>query len=216
MRVAVYTVIIPNGFAQLRPPQIINPEVDHWHISDDQLGLYPWNDLIITRDPKLTSRRDMQAYKMLGHKYLPEYDWLLYHDGNVQLKMDPLDIVKLAQETGKKLFFGRHPWRDCSYEEGAVCAGFKQNNAEIINTQLARYKEEGFPEHFGLVASTFFVRDNKDPKVSEFFDLWHSEVMRGSHRNQVSVGYALWKTGIDYYGSGILWGRNPIWEWGRD
>lgn len=214
MKVAVYTVIIPHTYTKLRPPQIINPEVDHWHISDHAIGLYPWNDYVVERTPGLSSRREIQTYKLRSHIWLPEYDYMIVQDGNIRLKMDPMDVLQLMLETGKKVFFGRHPWRDCSYEEGRVCAPFQANNADIINAQLKRYEEEGFPAHYGLVASSFFVRDNKDPKVCEFFDLWCEEVMCGSHRNQIAFGYAAFKTGLDYYGSGIKWGDNPIYKMG--
>jgi hypothetical protein len=126
--------------------------------------------------------------------------------------VDPVEIIKEVKSSGKKLAFGIHPFRDCSYAEGRVCAGFQSNSAEIINAQLDRYREEGFPEHFGLVASTFFVRDNKSAKVKKFFDLWYKETMTGSHRNQISVGYVWWKTAMDILVWDIRWGDNQFWK----
>lgn len=217
--VAVYTCILPYQFTALKTPIYINEDrsqVHYWAITDFQQGIYPWWDYVVERDPELTSRRDLQKYKMLSHLYLPEYAYTVWVDGDARLKVDPLLLVDLLKESGKSLAFGTHPWRDCSYDEGRVCAGLKQNSAEIINAQLARYREEGFPEHYGLCASTFFVRDNRDPEACAFFELWLDETMKGSHRNQISFGFAAWKLGIDILWWEIPWGDNEYWTHNRN
>ena len=40
---------------------------------------------------------------------------------------------------------------------------------------IARYRKEGYPEKNGLAATTFFIRDNKDPKTCDLFDFWLNE-----------------------------------------
>jgi len=218
-KVAVFTCILPHTYTKLGSPIYCNyaPEVlDFWCISDHPHGIHPWNDFVVNPDPELTSRRDMQKYKMLSHKYLSEYDYVIWQDGSVRLKVDPLYLIELMLSSGTKIAFGTHPWRVCSYEEGRVCAGFKSNSAETIGAQLARYEGEGFPPDFGLAASTFFVRDNRDPETAKFFELWYEETMSGSHRNQVSFGYAWWKSGVDIQLWKLVWGKNEFWEWNND
>lgn len=213
-KIAVYTVILPHTYVELSPPCFINRDENqahYWVITDEPLGIDPWCDLVVTRDPKLSSRRDLHQYKLLSHRWLPEYDFVLYVDGWARLVQDPVDIVNELKESGKKVAFGAHPWRDCSYEEGHVCARFQSNSEEIINAQLARYEEEGFPHNFGLAASTFFVRDNRDAKVSAFFDLWYDETTRGSHRNQISWGRSVWKSKIEPLIWDIPWGINRFY-----
>ena len=216
--IAVYTCILPHTFESLEAPYYINEDksqVHYWAITDAQQGVHPWWDQVVVRDMSLTSRRDLQKYKLLSHKYLPEYKYTVWVDGSVRLKVDPVALIDLLKESGKPVAFGVHPWRDCSYEEGKVCAGFKQNNAKLITEQLKRYRKEGLPKHFGLCASSFFVRDNQDPKACEFFDLWLEETMSGSHRNQISFGFAAWKTKIDILWWQIVWGDNEYWKHDR-
>lgn len=211
MRIVVYTGILPHTYTTLHPPYYINKDIPYLVYSDKVIESPPWETIIISRELE-TPRRELQRFKMLSHKFLSEYDFAIWVDGWCRLKKDPVEIVNEVIESGKKVAFGVHPWRDCSYEEGRVCAGFKSQNREVIEAQLARYRAEGFPEHFGLAASTFFARDNKDPEVREFFELWYKETMAGSHRNQISWGYAAWKSGIDVLIWRVGWGRNEYYQ----
>jgi len=217
VKIAVYTCILPYSYTTLRSPLVISEDVDYIAFVDnpDFSPPEPWQVRLVTRDPDLTPRRDLQSWKMLSHKTLPDYQYVVWQDGNVRLKVTPEYLVQLLRDSGKKVAFGRHPWRYCSYEEGRVCAGFKSNSAEIIEAQLNRYREEGFPEQYGLIASTFFFRNNRTRAVSDFFDLWYDETMKGSHRNQVSWGYAAWKSNLDYLELEIPWGNNALYRMGE-
>lgn len=212
MKIAVYTCILPSTYAGLKAPYINNPDVPYWCITDEPKMVPPWNDYIITTDSKMTPRRNLQQYKMLPHKYLTEYDWVVWVDGGMRLKLDPVDIVNEVIESGKKIAFGVHPWRICSYEEGKVCAAFKSNSEEIINAQMKRYEEDGFPRDYGLAATTFFVRDNKDSDATRFFEIWHEETQRGSHRNQISWGFSAWKAEADILMWKVKWGDNRFYK----
>ena len=217
-KVAVYTCIIPNNYTVLKPPIFVNPdrdEVHYWAILDESLGgIDPWWEMIIKRDESLTPRQDLQQYKMYSHRLLPEYDYTIWVDGNTRLKVDPLELVRLLKASGKNVLFGVHPWRTCSYEEGKVCAGFASQDNEAIEKQLAKYKQQGLPENFGLAASTFFVRDNKEEFTNNFFDMWYKETMLlgNSPRNQISFGYAAFKANLNYLALGMGWGRNVYYQ----
>ena len=214
-KIAVYTCILPHSYNVLRPPVYINEdknEVHYWVISDEPHMTIPWYDMVVTPDPNLTPRRDLQKYKMCSHKYMPEYDWVIWIDGWAWLLVDPVEIINEVKESGKKVAIGKHPWRDCSYDEGRVCAGFPSNDEDIIKAQLSRYEEAGFPHNYGLAASSFFVRDNKDPKTKTFFNRWYRETMKGSHRNQISWGYAAWKSKLDALIWDMPWGSNRFYD----
>ena len=213
-KVAVYTCIIPNNYTILKPPIFINPdrdEVHYWAILPESLGgVDPWWEMLIKRDESLTPRQDLQYYKMYSHLLLPEYDYTIWVDGNTRLKVDPLELVRVLQASGKHVLFGTHPWRDCSYEEGKVCAGFKSQDGDAIEGRMEIYRANGLPEHFGLVASTFFVRDNKEEFTNNFFDIWYKETMLlgDSPRNQISFGYAAYQTRLQYIALEMKWGKN--------
>lgn len=214
MRIAVYTCILPHTYTTLRAPFVVSEDVDYIAFLDAYVNVPPWKIWRVHRDPDLSPRRDLQSWKMLSHKTLPEYDFVIWHDGCVRLRVLPEDLVQTLIHSNKPVAFGRHPWRYCSYEEAAVCAGFQSNDEDTITAQMARYREEGFPEQFGLIASTFWIRDNRHPKVNEFFELWCEETLKGCHRNQVSWGYAAWKSQLDYLELKIPWGSNDLYKMG--
>lgn len=217
-KVAVYTCIIPNNYTTLKPPLFINPnrdEVHYWAILDESLGgIDPWWELIIKRDEALTPRQDLQWYRMHSHVLLPEYDYVIWMDGCVRLKVDPLELVRVLKASGKNVLFGAHPWRTSSYQEGRICAEFNSQNRVAIETQMDRYKREGLPEDFGLVAATVFVRDNKEEFTCNFFDLWYKETMLlgSSPRNQISFGFAAFKTELNYLALEMKWGDNVYYK----
>ena len=54
------------------------------------------------------------------------------------------------------------------------------------------------PRHVGLAETNLMLRDHHDPKCEEVMKLWESEVLKGSHRDQLSFNYACWKLGFKY------------------
>ena len=54
------------------------------------------------------------------------------------------------------------------------------------------------PSHIGLAETNLMLRDHRDPKCEEVMKLWESEVLKGSHRDQLSFNYACWKLGVKY------------------
>lgn len=211
--IAVYTAIFPSNYTTLHRPQVYNPNVDYLVISDGVLNVDPWFDITVKRTG-LSSRREMQPYKMLSHKKLTGYDYVIWIDGCAILKADPVELVqRMLDESDCKVAFGRHPWRECLYEEAEFCARYHYDKEEVIEAQMARYRADGFPEHHGLIASTFFIRDNKDPDVSRLFECWLDETTKGSRRNQLSFNYASWKTGVPYYEIPLGgWGSNAVYK----
>jgi hypothetical protein len=62
-----------------------------------------------------------------------------------------------------------------------------------VRNQVGKYIAEGIPYDFGMFASGFMIRDNS---LKDFELLWFDQVKNNSHRDQLSLPYALWKTGI--------------------
>lgn len=218
-KVAVCTVILPHGYKQLRPPLYTNWSVHYWVISDKFHIIPPWRDHVVTRDHVLSSRRDFQQYKLLLHEYFPRYDWVIWQDANIQLKVDPLYLVELLKASGKSIGFVEHFHRDCAYEEAKVCLGFGSVDPDITAAQLQRYRELGFPERFGLVESGFFIRSNRDPDVIRLTERWYAETMAGCCKNQISFPFASWIEDVPYWT--IPWeildpelsrGKSDIWQ----
>ena len=58
---------------------------------------------------------------------------------------------------------------------------------------MKRYREEGFPENYGLLQSNIMLRRHNDEACIKLMEKWFDELKNGSHRDQLSFNYALWK-----------------------
>jgi hypothetical protein len=89
----------------------------------------------------------------------------------------------------------RHHARSCIYEEAEACKVRRLDSPELIDGQMARYREEGFPARFGLQELAVILRRHSEA-VEDFDRRWWEEISRGSRRDQLSFQYVRWKTGL--------------------
>ena len=141
-------------------------------------------------------RRNAKVQKILSHHYFPDYEYSLWIDGAVELQVPVGTLVEKYLKDADIAFF-KHPVRNCLYKEAEVCKELKLDDPEIIDKQMKKYRSESFPEEFGLAEATVLLRRHT-PKVKEFNELWWKEIKYGSRRDQLSMFYALWKTGLKY------------------
>jgi hypothetical protein len=90
-----------------------------------------------------------------------------------------------------------HSFRDCVYDEGKACIDNNKDNASNIRGQLIHYKTLEYPAHNGLYNTACMVRKHT-PELKGLSTLWWEEIDRFSHRDQISLPYVLWKTGIPF------------------
>jgi hypothetical protein len=65
----------------------------------------------------------------------------------------------------------------------------------VVNAQMARYRAAGYLAHHGLYENGVLMRRNT-PALKEFEELWWREYSNGSVRDQLSMMYCAWATGI--------------------
>lgn len=91
----------------------------------------------------------------------------------------------------------KHEHRDCSYEEGLVCKKLNLDDSTTIKDQLFYYYKV-VPTHVGLISAGFLIRRHNEPSMIEFESIWWDQILRFSHRDQISFGYAIHKTALPY------------------
>ena len=69
----------------------------------------------------------------------------------------------------------------------------KKDKKENVDPQIERYKREGFPKDYGLLQSNILIRKHNNEDCIKLMEDWFNEVKNGSHRDQLSFNYALWK-----------------------
>lgn len=196
MKVAVYTCITA-GYDQLvRPAQPCSALDFHCFTDGSVHAVAPWRMHLLdaVRDPKSLNRH----VKMLPHRYdeLAEYDLTIYVDGSVRVIGDMNEFANECLRAPAELQLFDHPFRSCAYEEARVCASVGHAPTADIESQMDIYRAAGFPEGQGLFEANVIVR-RPTAAVGRTMELWWEEFeSTGSKRDQLSLTYAAWVTGV--------------------
>lgn len=189
MKKAIYTVIT-DGYDTLKVPRNGSKCYDFICFTNDiSLSSSFWKIIYINKQ----SRHLQREIKIKAHEYLPDYDFTIYVDGSAVIKRD---LSQLEMLIGKSdILFVKHHKRTCLYDEEKAIHEFRKDIPLITNPQIEKYRSEGMPVQFGMYQTCLIAR-RKTKEVEAFCNLWWHEVENHSHRDQLSVMYAQWKTGI--------------------
>lgn len=139
--------------------------------------------------------RDSRRYKLLPHRFLADYDASLYVDANILLSGNLARFVR-RWCLDRPMVMWRHAVRCDVYDEAiAVLSRSKADPGRVVR-QMVEYEAAGLPRSTGLVEASFMWRDHRDTAVRELMEAWDVELGRQSARDQLSLGYLMWKTGI--------------------
>lgn len=183
---AIYTVIT-NGYDTLKVPRQICKDYDYICFTDDEnLKSNFWRIVLVQKESKHLQRE----IKILSHVYLHDYDFTIYIDGSMLVKRD---LSKLLDRIGEKdILFVEHHSRNCVYKEAEAVLKLNKDTEETVKIQVNKYREIGFPENWGMFQTGLMARRKTD-KCIEFCTAWFKELEQHSHRDQLSVMYALWE-----------------------
>jgi len=145
----------------------------------------------------LDSRKLARYIKVNPHIVLPKHDINIWIDHCFIPKFTNVNELfkKMEFTKDKNIMIFPHSWRKCIYEESKKVLEQKLDSKLVVENQMLKYREEGFPKNFGLFETGFMVRRNVD-KVNEFNNIWWNEINNGSGRDQLSNMYASWKTSL--------------------
>lgn len=158
---------------------------------------------------------DAVRIKCLGHFLLKDYDILIWVDGNIVILGQLRPFVISLVEQGC-IFTNKHRSRDCIYKEANACILEGKVDPFATKTHIEKYKEAGFPRHFGLHETTVVVRHQSNTIVRQFNEIWWNEFKNGAFRDQLSFDYVRWRLSIevgtlsvDYFGKGDMFFKLP-------
>ena len=146
---------------------------------------------------KFSKVKQQRLIKVLPHRYLPDYDSSLWIDGNMQVLCNVGDYLKDYPLDRLSFYTRKHPSRDCIYKEGLAVVAIKRDTAENVFPQIHKYQQEGFPEHFGLHETNMVYRNHRSTECRLLCNMWATEIIRQSHRDQLSLDYCRWKSGVE-------------------
>jgi len=197
MTITAFTCVIGPTRDRLRTPTVRNPAVRYVCFTDRAPAPEPYEHVLVevppngARSAELFSR---QLKILADHPALGTPDVLLWHDAAFELQCDPVAVARQHLQSFDLLAF-RHPHRTRIEDEGTAIAALGYAAPEVLAQQAASYRAEGFTEA-SVITSTGFSLRRLTPAVRAFSRLWWDEVRRWTWRDQMSVDYALWKTGL--------------------
>lgn len=133
--------------------------------------------------------KQQRYVKLHAHELLPEYDYSIWIDANVAVLSDPTPLI----DENYVIEIPQHPDRNCIYDEKRICLMIGKDTEANMGPQMQRYRLEGFPKNYGLVQSSIMFRKHNDESCIRLMNTWWAEIEKGSHRDQLSFNYALWK-----------------------
>ncbi len=130
-------------------------------------------------------------YKMKPYEVLPEYDYSIWINPQVQITGELEQFYKIYGRG--YAFLGLPAYvHDNLYEVVQTSLNEDDENIELRRT-LLHYREEGFPEHFGLINTNLMYRSHKDETLIKVMDTWWQEAKRCKQLKEFGFSYAAWK-----------------------
>jgi hypothetical protein len=194
----IYTCII-GEYDDIIEPSFITPGFDYICFTDNtnlessiwDIRPIPEHEILSTL-PKVKRQRFI---KIRPDIFLKEYELSIWVDGNVVIRGDLNEFLSPVIEEDCSVYVPKHPSRSCIYAESKVVLAMKKDVCDNVNPQMERYKNECFPEGYGLLQSNILVRKHNSEDCIKLMKEWSNEVINCSHRDQLSFNYILWKTG---------------------
>jgi len=169
---------------------------------NDLPDYYTWIDAkkIIPEDIISPIKRN-RYIKMNPHRFLKNYDYSIYIDGNVMLEGNISSFFRKSK-SGISVFM--HPARECIYHEAISIVNFKRVNVDDVCQQMIEYIKQGFPLHYGLAEMPVIAREHNNSNCIRVMETWWKEFNIRSQRDQLSFMYAMWRNGFSAFDLGCL------------
>ncbi|ACF14521.1 glycosyltransferase [Chloroherpeton thalassium ATCC 35110] len=149
---------------------------------------------IFVENSELSPSMMNRKYKILPHLFLKEYKYSLYIDANIGIIENPYDLLKKYMDE-YDFVAPKHFERVCLYEEAKECVILgRVSYSETLN-QMKEYRIKKFPKNFGLSENNILLRKHNYRNVINLMTDWWAELNKWTKRDQLSLGYVLWKNG---------------------
>ena len=214
-KIAIYTSIF-GGYDDLPKISFKPKNCDFLCFTEDNIKSTDWNVIhspIIYKD----SNRNAKRFKILPHKYLSDYDYSIWIDGNMDVVGDVNKLIEQYLKDASIAFYSHNnnklDPRNCPYEEankilelGSInmqrwpergILNYK-DNPKVITKQMQNYHYSGFPHNNGLITGMVILRKHNHLDCIKVMEQWWSEISYNSKRDQLSFNYSAWKQDIKF------------------
>lgn len=164
-------------------------------ISDKPIQTNSWENIVCDFGElrNLSNVKKQRYVKCHPYQFFDDDCLTVWVDGNLPVN-DKL-YKYIAENKFYDVTFKKHPQRDCIYDECDAVVVLRKETSNITESLKRRYKQEGFPYHYGLMETNIIIRKGKE-FVKRLMEEWWQEIKKNSHRDQLSINYAIWKQGV--------------------
>jgi hypothetical protein len=134
--------------------------------------------------------------KMFPCKVLPEgTETTIWVDSSFEIISPTFYNMVLSHLKTCDVTMYKHPARRCIHEEMKQISRYAKHNKLNVKAQVMNYLSHNMPLKFGLWAGGLIGRNNT-PISIKLSELWWSEILRWTPRDQLSLPFILWKNNI--------------------
>ena len=163
------------------------------------------------------NNRNAKRFKVLPHRYLQNYEYSIFIDGNMIIRGDVNKLVDKYLSNSNVAFFSHDnnflDSRNCAYREAQTIfkLGEKnmnltpergnlnyKDNLELIKNQMERYSMVGYPKDNGLITGMVILRRHNEKDCIEVMEDWWTEIKYNSKRDQLSFNYVARKNDLKF------------------
>lgn len=194
MKIVIYSVNT-GGYDNLNSPTVVDPNVRYILFTDNKYyrsDIWEVNHVDFIKEG-LDNRKIARFIKINPHLVLPEHDVSIWVDNCYRTKFNNAQNVLNEISFNNLVMCYKHDVRNCIYEESKIIIKDKLDHKSIVDQQMIKYKNLGFPANYGLFDSGFTIRKNSD-QVKTFNEKWWEEVKNHSGRDQLSQVFSSWAT----------------------
>lgn len=201
----IYTAIF-GGKDDLKEPKMIPLGWDFVCFTDSNPVSGTWHT-IQSKPESDDPVRSAKIFKVLPHRFLPQYEYSVWIDGNMVVRGNPDALIE-EYLAGVNIAVYDHAWtKDDSRnsvraELSALLAmaekGKYKDDPVLMRKQVEAYLQEGFPDNIGLISGMVIVRRHNQSDVVAAMNDWWQEIERYSRRDQLSFNYVAWKDHLDF------------------
>lgn len=194
MKIAVVTSSIgANGLLPIKK----FPGVDYHAFVDGVKNTHEWIAHPVVKfssDPTFKNRRDAKVYKILPFAFLPDYDYYFWVDSTHVLSANPVEVIeKYLNDSDVAVF--KHSNQNCVYDEGNAVISLGYDHPNLVEDQLAFYRDMCYPAKNGLYELP--ARLQRNTHLTQRMGLmWWEQICMFSSRDQISFPFVCHQLGI--------------------
>lgn len=198
-KIAVYTSVY-GGYDKIVEPLYKDPNCDYYIFTDQVVDASSiWKKIEYDHFPQeINSNFLKNRYvKMLPHKVLPNYEYTVYIDGNLQITSE-ISLLFKNFDSPTGIAMHKHPSNNGIYEEVMYNKKLGKITEEEASTLEKLYKDNHMPAHFGMFECNVICRNSSNPKCTQIMNEWWNEVFKGVKRDQLYFTYVLFLLGYEF------------------